>query len=127
MARKSHAYTNMGSRVAQLAKNQEEIADVLGLTQQSVSGKLRGDISFSLDDLSLLSKRFGVPVTYFFALEDIDQRLLDAWNKILEGPEELRAAFELASSLPREFSIQLLTIARAMEECLGSVKDKSPE
>ena len=112
----------MGLRIARLARNQEEIATVLGLSQQSVSGKLRGEIAISLEDLILLAKHFHVSPSYFFMDENVSQALLAAWDKVLQGPEELQIALALGSELPREFTIQLFTTVRAMDECLRSIQ-----
>lgn len=122
MAQKKHTYTALGWRIARLAHNQEQIATVLGLSQQSVSGKLRGEIAISLEDLVLLAKYFHVSPSYFFLDENVSQALLAAWDKLLQGPEELQIAVALASELPREFSIQLYTTVRAMDECLRSIQ-----
>ena len=116
MARKPVNYTSLGERIAKLAHSQDEIARVLELTQQSISGKLRGEIAISLEDLRTLSDHYNVPMTYFFMSQDITPELLNAWDKILAGPEEVQQALVMASSLPREFTIQLWQIVRAMHD-----------
>ena len=57
-------YTKYCERIAALGI-QREIAKVLGISQQTVSKKLRGDIRLFVSDLEKLSKRYKVPMTYF--------------------------------------------------------------
>ncbi len=66
MARRGSSYTKIGHKIAKLAVNQAEIAEILQLTQQSVSGKLTGKIAISIEDLVKLSDHFKVDVIYFF-------------------------------------------------------------
>jgi len=65
MGRKHNKYTDLGAKIASLAKNQVEIATVLDLTQQSVSGKLQGKIAVLLSDLEKLAEHYDVPLLYF--------------------------------------------------------------
>ena len=69
--RKKRQYTEMGRRIAGLAKNQSELAEVLGLTQQSVSGKLRGTIAITLTDIMTLAANYHVPQMFFFMPEHV--------------------------------------------------------
>ena len=68
MARKAKrglaAYSKYGKRISALGL-QREIAKALGLSQQTVSKKLRGVILLTVPDLEKLSKKFKVPMTYF--------------------------------------------------------------
>jgi transcriptional regulator with XRE-family HTH domain len=66
-AKKGHwrgPYTKYGERIAALGL-QRDLAKVLGVSQQTVSKKLRGDIRLFVSDLEKLSKRYKVPMTYF--------------------------------------------------------------
>lgn len=65
MGRKHNKYTALGAKIASLADNQVEIAKVLDLTQQSVSGKLQGKIAVLLSDLEKLAEHYAVPLLYF--------------------------------------------------------------
>lgn len=62
---KKKGYTAMGRRIAGLAKNQIELAEVLGLTQQTISGKMRGTIGVTLSDLKTMAVYYDVPQIYF--------------------------------------------------------------
>ncbi|MDO8107132.1 helix-turn-helix transcriptional regulator [Isoptericola sp. b441] len=42
--------------------SQEQLGEVLGLSQQAVSDRLRGRTRFSLRDLDALARHLGVPV-----------------------------------------------------------------
>jgi transcriptional regulator with XRE-family HTH domain len=72
MAKRGSNYTPLGRKIKALAKNQSEIAQVLGLTQQSISGKFCGKIAVSIDDLEKLSAHFDVPIVYFFMDSAVD-------------------------------------------------------
>ena len=61
------AYTPIGRRIAALGRGrQRELAKVLGMSQQSVSKKLRGETGLLVTDLVRLSRHYGVPPGYFF-------------------------------------------------------------
>lgn len=126
MARKVLSYTQLGQRIASLVQSQEEVARILNLTQQSVSGKLRGEIAISLEDLQRLAKHHDVPLSYFFLQREVPSSLLTAWERVLDGPVELQQALSLSSKLPREFSIQLWMVVRAMAETLEEIAPTDP-
>jgi transcriptional regulator with XRE-family HTH domain len=68
MAKRKHQvrkYTRIGHRLAELGR-QVDLAKALGLSQQTVSKKLRGDTAILLSDLERLAKKFKLPVTWFF-------------------------------------------------------------
>jgi len=65
--RQGPAYKKVGKRIATLGQGRHgEIAQVLGISRQSVSKKLRGERAILLSDLAKLSKHFDVPLAYFF-------------------------------------------------------------
>ncbi len=111
--------------MAKLAGNQGDIAKVLGLTQQSVSGKLRGNIVISLEELKRLAAHYQVPLSYFFLDQDVAPSMLAAWDRLAAGPVEVQQALALASQLPREFTIQLWTVVRAMAETIEAVQSQA--
>ncbi len=59
------AYVRIGRRLATLGA-QGELAKVLGLTQQTVSRKLRGESAILLSDLETLARKYRKPMTWFF-------------------------------------------------------------
>ena len=59
------AYIRIGRRLAELDK-QWRLAKVLGLTQQTVSKKLRGEVAILLSDLETLARKYRKPMTWFF-------------------------------------------------------------
>jgi transcriptional regulator with XRE-family HTH domain len=64
MSRKIGKYTAVGKRIATLGR-QVDIAKALGVSQQTVSKKLRGEVIVTLPDLERLGKKFGKPVCFF--------------------------------------------------------------
>ena len=63
--RSFRGYVRIGRRLAELG-NQREVAKALGVSQQTVSKKLRGECAIMLSDLERIAKKFKVPVTWFF-------------------------------------------------------------
>jgi len=59
------AYCRIGRRLAELGR-QRELAKALGVSQQTVSKKLRGETAISLSDLERIAKKYNVPFTWFF-------------------------------------------------------------
>jgi transcriptional regulator with XRE-family HTH domain len=53
------------AEVARYRKQQSEVAEVLGMTQQSVSDRLLGKIGFRAEELAVLAEWLGIPVTRF--------------------------------------------------------------
>lgn len=115
MARRGANHTPIGKKISALAKNQAELAQLLGLTQQSISGKMTGKIAVTLKDLEKLSEHYRVPVTYFVSGEHITPALACAWEETLNGPPETQQAVEILSSLPRPFAQMLLQTLKAMQ------------
>jgi len=65
--RRVSAYTRIGERIATLSRGRQlELSEVLGISQQSVSKKLRGTRPILVSDLEKLSKHYNVSLTYFF-------------------------------------------------------------
>ena len=85
-AQKKKLYTRLGTRIAALAEGQDELADVLDMSQQSVSKKLRGKVGILVSELERLSAHYRVPMVYFFG---------ENGKELVRGPEVL-AAFERA-------------------------------
>ena len=113
MARRGVNYTDLGRKIAGLSKNQSELATVLELTQQSISGKLTGKIAVTLRDLETLSKHYDVPMVHFFT-PTTTVETSRAWAKILDGSPELHQTMALASALPEPFQRQLLRTVQAI-------------
>lgn len=62
--RKPRKYTAVGKRIATLG-TQVKIAKALGISQQTISKKLRGETAIFLSDLQRLAKKFRVPLCFF--------------------------------------------------------------
>ena len=75
--RRHRPYTKYGNRIAALG-TQREIARAMGVSQQTVSMKLRGESATTFSDLAKLSKHYKVPVTYFFEPEDMSPAVSNA-------------------------------------------------
>ena len=103
-------------KVARLGGSQAQIADILGLTQQSVSGKLTGKIAITLRDTAKLADHYDVPTMYFVGPEALTPDLAEAFETILSGPEELKGAMHGLSTLPRPFTQELLRIVQAVRQ-----------
>ncbi len=63
--RRVKAYVRIGRRLSELG-NQRELAKALGVSQQTVSKKLRGECAILLSDLETLAKKLKKPMTWFF-------------------------------------------------------------
>jgi transcriptional regulator with XRE-family HTH domain len=70
MARKIGKYTAVGLRIAALGVRQADLAKVLGLSQQSVSKKMRGEVPVFVSDIQKLAKKYKRPMCYFFMGKD---------------------------------------------------------
>ncbi len=114
MGSRSSKYTPMGRKIAELSVNQAEIARILGLTQQSVSGKFTGKIAITVRDMEKLSTYFDVPMVYFVSPESVTIEAARAYMQILAGPPETIKTMEIAASFDRTFSRQLYGIAQSM-------------
>jgi transcriptional regulator with XRE-family HTH domain len=101
MGRKPKKYTKLGAKVASLAKNQVEIARVLGLTQQSISVKLQGKIAILISDLEKLSEHYDVPMMYFF--EDV----IENAEMAREARKVLKLAFPSTEEEEKEVVTQV--------------------
>ena len=63
--RQVKVYVRIGHRLATLG-NQRELAKALGVSQQTISKKLRGECAILLSDLETLARKFKKPMTWFF-------------------------------------------------------------
>jgi transcriptional regulator with XRE-family HTH domain len=66
-------YSPIGKKFAFLSKNQVEMGKVLGLTQQSASGKLQGKIAISVEDIQKMAEHYNVPMIWFFMPMDAQE------------------------------------------------------
>ncbi|MHC4247741.1 MAG: helix-turn-helix domain-containing protein [Planctomycetota bacterium] len=108
------AYTEVGHRIAALGKRQKHIARVLGVTQQTVSEKLRGECAILLSDLEKLSKAYGVPLTYFVEEGAGDPELAAAVERVRTERGPLRDLVTFACELQPSDQEKLLVIARTL-------------
>lgn len=67
--RQVRKYTDDGHRIASLGR-QADLAKVLGVSQQTVSKKLRGEAGIFLRDLRKLAKKFRKPVCFLVMSPD---------------------------------------------------------
>lgn len=114
MVRKVRAYTAIGDRITTLGKRQRELAGVLGVSQQTVSKKLRGETAILLSDLEKLGAHYRVPLTYFFEEEPGSPALVAAWERILATPGAIQDLVVLLASLPADDVQRILEIARVV-------------
>lgn len=107
--RRSERFGLVGKKVAALAKNQTEISEALGLTPQSVSSRLTEKISWTLTDLTKLSKHFDVPDFYFIMPESIDAEHARSISEIVNGDPELVSIVSALKDMPRRYVIQAMS------------------
>ena len=118
MTRKKKQYTQLGRKIAGLAKNQAELSKVLGLTQQSISGKLRGHIACTMRDLETLSGHYDVPMLYFLTPEGVSPDKARTLEHFLAAPTNVSELLEIASTMPEPITSQLVKVARALDQAL---------
>ncbi len=112
--RKVRAYTEVGKRIAALGKRQQAISRVLGVSQQTVSKKLRGETAIMLSDFETLAKHYKVPMTYFFEEEPASPELAVALQRVRKKSGALRDAVVVLSGLSAENVQRVLEIAHAI-------------
>jgi transcriptional regulator with XRE-family HTH domain len=120
MVRKVRAYTAIGDRITTLGRRQRQIADVLGVSQQTVSKKLRGETAILLSDLEKLGAHYEVPLTYFFEEAPGSPELVIAWEQIRGTPGSLQDLVVLASKLSSTDVYRVLEIARVVASSGGA-------
>ena len=114
MASRSKKHTPMGRKIAAIVGSQAEVAKVLGLTQQSISGKMTGKIAITVKDLEMLSTFYDIPMIYFVSPEIVTVEATRAYMKMLAGPPETIKTMEVAASFNRTFASQLCGIAQSI-------------
>ena len=112
-------YTPMGARIAELAGPkgaQQKLAGVLGLSQQTVSKKLRGECPIKLQEIERLADHYKVDLDYF-----LDGHGSPAFEKAVSvlraatGPDR-RALAEFAAFADGENVRRALQVARVFED-----------
>jgi transcriptional regulator with XRE-family HTH domain len=116
MAKKLRDYTEIGKRIAALAKTQTHIARVLGIEQQTVSKKLLGNCAISLVNLKTLSKAFKVPMTYFLTDRPPDPKLEAMLKHIRSLGRMLRNLMVLARKLSTRSQKKLIAEAEDLSK-----------
>lgn len=120
--RHNRKYTPIGRRIAQLARNQAEISQVLGLTQQSVSGKLTGKIAVNLQDIDKLAAHYSVPAAWFLVEGDsVDPKALAAVLLLVAGSASVRQTLKILADLPADYQDHLYDLAIATRETVRRV------
>ena len=112
--RKIRDYTEVGRRITALAGRQKDVAGILGISQQSVSKKLRGETAILLSDLEALGKAFKVPLTYFFEEGPADPEYAMVAHNIPKEPGPLRDLVVVAWELRPDDRAKLLAIAKTL-------------
>ncbi len=116
MANEQRAYTEIGKRIAALAKTQKPIAQALGIERQTVSRKLLGSCSISLSDLETLSKSFKVPMTYFLTDRLPEPKLEALLKRIRSKGRPLRNLMVQARKLSTSSQKKLVAEAEALKQ-----------
>lgn len=58
----SHITSNIRAELARRGKNPKHLAEVLGITRQSVSQRLHGHVDFRVKELQAVADYLGIPV-----------------------------------------------------------------
>lgn len=124
MGRRGANHTPIGKKIYALAANQTELAKILGLTQQSISGKMNGKIAVTLKDLDLLSEAYDVPILYFVSGPEVTPALARSWDSILNGHIETQQAVEILATFPRPFAQMLLQTVKAIRHTASFYSDE---
>ena len=111
--RKVRDYVLIGHRIVALGRRQRHIAAVLGVSQQTVSKKLRGETAILLSDIERLAAHYSVPMTYFFE-DDAEPELYVAIKAIAGASKSHRDLVVMLSTIPEEKTRQIRDIARAL-------------
>jgi transcriptional regulator with XRE-family HTH domain len=111
--RRHRPYTNYGERIAALG-TQQEIADVLGIKQTSVSMKLQGKTSTTLAELEEIANHYDMPLAYFFDDGPCDLELYRVEERIISKPGPLRDLAKLSCPLSSNDHETLFAIAKVM-------------
>jgi transcriptional regulator with XRE-family HTH domain len=121
MSENFRAYCKVGERIASLAKNQTELARVLGLCQQTISTKLRGDSAILVSDLERLARHYGVPTTFF--VEEPDELPKPVgYRDFADMSPEAREVVLLVSGLPEDSVRNILAMAQLLVENTGKTR-----
>lgn len=124
MAPHGSKHIPLGKKIYSLVKNQAELAKILDVTQQSISGKLNGKMAISLNDLELLAEAYDVPLIYFLSGPEITPALARRWESILNGHIEIQQAVEILATFPRPFAQMLLQTVKAVQQTASFYTDE---
>jgi transcriptional regulator with XRE-family HTH domain len=113
--RRVRNYTVIGDRINSLGKRQRHLAKVLGVSQQTVSKKLRGETAILLSDFEKWAKHYGVPMTFFFTTEPLDPLASAACEMILKADKPVAKELLSIIAAKRDSLLdQLLAIAKTI-------------
>lgn len=116
--RRNKQYTAVGRKISSIFKNQRDLSEVLGLTQQSISGKLRGATAISVADLEKISEFTGYPVAWFFMPDHIDAKAVRAFTTSTDFSR-------LVVSQLQELPADLHGVASKMIEMLAETNERA--
>jgi transcriptional regulator with XRE-family HTH domain len=111
MSENFRAYCKIGERIASLARTQTELGRVLGVAQQSVSKKLRGECAILLSDLEKLARHYDIPLTFFFEAPDGAPEPA-GYREFADMTPDAREIMHLANALPKGELRKLLAMAK---------------
>lgn len=62
-------YPNLMAEMARARIQQKELAAALGITEKTMSAKMRGEADFKLGEMRLIKKKLGKTMDYLFDME----------------------------------------------------------
>ena len=114
MRKRNCVYCRVGKQIASLARSQSELGRILGITQQSVSKKLRGESAILLSDLEQLARHYEVPATFFFESSSEPPMPARCREGLPGMPLEVQELVCLASVLSKDELGRLLAMAELL-------------
>lgn len=121
MARRGYStYTKLGKRMVALSGGQQRaLAQVLNISQQSISKKLKGNSAIQVSDLEKLSSHYDVPMSYFFGDGSMPPELRVACARAEGNDGVFRGMVIELSIMPEEWLQKIDQFIRAMHLSLA--------
>jgi len=118
-------YTPLGNRIIELGGQQSVLAQILQVSQQTISKKLRGLCAISVSDLEKLAKHFKVPMTAFFEAAGLDGAVLKDFHAMFRAkPLEVDRILDAFKLNPANLTHLAQVAASLIQAGLGGKQPK---